>query len=197
MRNWKMTRVIVADAIFSITVTAHAQLQKNDAKPDGPLEITVMYQAMRANPVNGSGVWLQGGSIQLGAQFWRGLGEVAEIAGEHKANVNSNGVGLDLLTATFGPRYTWAYSHSRMSFYGQALVGEAFGMNGIFPGVSGAAANAYGLAFVLGGGVVYSLEHHLALRLIQADWLRTQLPNATTDVQNNLRLGVGLTIHLK
>ena len=26
---------------------------------------------------------------------------------------------------------------------------------------------------------------------VQADWIRTQFPNATTNVQNNLRLGAG------
>lgn len=102
-----------------------------------------------------------------------------------------------LVTATFGPRYTWECPRRSVSVYGQALVGEAFGMNSIFPGASGTDDSAYDLAFVLGGGVNYSREHHVSLRLIQADWLRTQLPNGTTDVQNNLRLGAGLTMHFK
>ena len=197
MRNLKVARVLVAGAILGSTMATHAQLHKDDAKSDGPLEVTVMYQAVRVNPVSGSGAWLQGGSVQVGAQFWRGLGEFAEIAGAHNASFSSNGVGLDLVTATFGPRYTWAYPHSRISAYGQALAGEAFGINSVFPGTAGATDNANGLAFVVGGGVNYALQHHVALRLIQADWLRTQLPNATTNVQNNLRLGAGLTMHFK
>ena len=36
-----------------------------------------------------------------------------------------------------------------------------------------------------------------ALRAFEADWLRTQMPNATTNVQNNLRLGAGLIYRFK
>ena len=42
------------------------------------------------------------------------------------------------------------------------------------------------------GGMNVPLSGHLAVRAFEADWLRTQLPNATTNVQNNLRLGAGL-----
>jgi hypothetical protein len=35
------------------------------------------------------------------------------------------------------------------------------------------------------------LSRHLALRAFQVAWLRTQLPNATTGVENNLRVGAG------
>jgi len=31
--------------------------------------------------------------------------------------------------------------------------------------------------------------------VIQADWLRTQLPNSTTNVQNDLHLGAGIVFH--
>jgi hypothetical protein len=39
------------------------------------------------------------------------------------------------------------------------------------------------------------ISHHFSLRLFKADWLRTQLPNSTTDVQNDLLLGAGIVIH--
>jgi hypothetical protein len=48
------------------------------------------------------------------------------------------------------------------------------------------------LALCIGGGVNVALRHRLALRAFEADWLRTQLPDGTTNVQNNLRLGAGL-----
>jgi hypothetical protein len=37
-----------------------------------------------------------------------------------------------------------------------------------------------------------ALSPQPALRAFQANWLRTQLPNATTNVQNTLDLGAGV-----
>jgi hypothetical protein len=33
--------------------------------------------------------------------------------------------------------------------------------------------------------------------VFEADWLRTQLPNSDTDVQNNIRLAAGVVIRLR
>lgn len=54
--------------------------------------------------------------------------------------------------------------------------------------------NSTGDSFALqvGGGINLPLWNHFAVRALDAEWLRTQLPNGTTDVQNNLRLGTGL-----
>jgi peptidoglycan-associated lipoprotein len=35
------------------------------------------------------------------------------------------------------------------------------------------------------------LSRHIDLRAFEADWLRTELPNSTTNIQNNLRVGAG------
>jgi hypothetical protein len=110
---------------------------------------------------------------------------------------SSGGVGLDLVTTTFGPRYTWSPTHRRYSIFGQALVGEANGMNRLFPNSTGATDTANSLALYVGGGVNYSLKHRLALRAFEAEWLRTQMPNATNNVQKNLRLGAGLIYNFK
>jgi hypothetical protein len=36
---------------------------------------------------------------------------------------------------------------------------------------------------------------HLSVRLIEVNWLRTQLPNSTTNIQNDLELGAGIVFH--
>jgi hypothetical protein len=46
----------------------------------------------------------------------------------------------------------------------------------------------------MGGGMNIALSPRIALRAVQANWLRTQLPNATTNVQNNLDLGAGVVV---
>jgi hypothetical protein len=57
--------------------------------------------------------------------------------------------------------------------------------------------SADSLALYAGGGVNLRLKNRFALRAIEANWLRTQMPNATTNVQNNLRLGAGLIYTFK
>ena len=70
-------------------------------------------------------------------------------------------------------------------------------MNSVFPERAGASDSGNSLALYIGGGVNLRLKDHLALRAFEADWLRTQMPNATTNVQNNLRLGAGLIYKFK
>jgi hypothetical protein len=65
-------------------------------------------------------------------------------------------------------------------------------MNSVFPGSSATSSSANGLALLVGGGINVPMQHRLTMRAVQVDWERTQLPNATTNVQNNLRLGAGL-----
>ena len=159
------------------------------------LDVAITYNATLSNMISGSSFWMQGGSVEVEGRFYRGLGAVADIAGMHTANINSSGVGLDLVTATFGPRYTW--SRHRYEFYGQGLVGEAWGMNSVFPNPAGANTVADSLAVEAGGGFEIALSPHLALRAFQADWLRTQLPNSTSNMQNNVRVGAGVTFRFR
>jgi hypothetical protein len=161
----------------------------------GRLDVAVTYNATLSSITSGSSFWMQGGSVELEGRFDRGLGAVADIAGTHAGNINSTGVGLDLITATFGPRYTW--SRHRYDVYGQGLVGEAWGMNSIFPNQSGANTVANSMAVEAGGGLNVALSPHLALRAFQANWLRTQLPNSTNNVESNLRLGAGFAFRFR
>jgi hypothetical protein len=160
----------------------------------GRFEIALTYDAMRSNAITESGFWLQGGSVQVHGQFWRGLGVVADVGGLHSGNINSSGVGLDLITATFGVRYTFTPlpEHGRYSIYAQGLAGVANGRNSLFPNAAGAQNSATGIAEQAGSGLNVALSHHIALRAFEANWVRTDLPNGTNNVQNNLRLGAGL-----
>lgn len=156
------------------------------------LDVALTYDASQANIVPGNNFWLQGGSVQVHARFWGGLGVVADVGGLQTGNIQGGGVGLNLVTATFGPRYTRTIAHRRYAIFGQVLVGEVNGFDSVFPTANGVESSANGLALKTGGGVNVSLSRHVAVRALEADWLRTQLPNGTTGVQNNLRLGAGM-----
>jgi hypothetical protein len=166
---------------------------KTSTQPASPsMDLAITYDAVRANIVPGSNFWMQGGSAQFHGQFWHGLGVVADVGAFHTGNEHGTGVGLDLVTATFGPRYTQSLAHHRYALFGQALAGETHGFNSAFPAAAGVVSSTNGLALQVGGGMNLQFSRHIAIRAIEADWLRTQLPNATTGVENNLHLGSGL-----
>jgi len=201
-RNVLVPLAIAGATMLVTTARSAAQTRPPEMQsarlPDSPsLDVAVTYGATLSDLITTSNFWMQGGSVQIHGQFYRGLGTVADITGAHTAEINSTGVGLDLVTATFGLRYTWSPSHTRYRLYGQGLVGEAFGMNGVFPNPAGATSTADSLAVKAGGGLDVRLRRRLAVRVFEADYLRTQLPNSTNNVQNNLTLYTGFVFRLR
>lgn len=193
-----MYGTVLLSGFFMMTgVIAWGQNRAAEQPAASSLEIAVTYDASRAVVISGNSFWMQGGSVQMYGRFWHGLGGVADVAGLHTGSIHGSGVGLDLVTATFGPRYTWSPPGGRYSIFGQALTGEANGINSTFPGASQSVSSASSLAMELGGGVNLRFKRHVAIRAFEADWLRTQLPNSTTSVQNNLRLGAGVLLLFK
>lgn len=174
-----------------------AAAQDSSFIPHDRLDIAVMYSAARSNQNTDGSFWLQGGSTQADARVWRNVSAVADVTGSHVGNINSSRVALNLLTAAFGPRVAFSSPSARFAVYGQGLLGYAKGFNGVFPAASGAADSANGLALLAGGGANLNVSPRLAVRLVEVDWLRTQLPNGTTDVENNLRLGFGVVLRLR
>lgn len=197
MRKSIRGMALLAGACMMAELGAWGQSPSSAKQAVSSIDVAITYDASRANIVPGKNFWLQGGSVQLHGQFWRGLGVVADVSGLHAATISGTGVGLDLVTATFGPRYTWSLKRNRVQVFGQVLAGEANGMNSVFPGVSSADSNAFGSALKVGGGMNVSLSRHLSVRAFEADWLRTGLPNSTTNTQNNLRVGSGLVFRFQ
>jgi outer membrane immunogenic protein len=159
-------------------------------------DVAVTYSAANANHVTGQQFWAQGGAAEVQAQLYRGFGVVARVTGLHSGSSQPATVAsLDLITTTFGLRYTLARGR-RLQLFGEALGGEAEGFNSLFAKGSGPANgttdSSNSLAFEAGGGLDLRLSRHFALRAAQIDYLRTQFPNGGTNVQDNLRLAAGL-----
>jgi hypothetical protein len=158
------------------------------------LDLAATYVAERSLKADtGQNFWMQGGSIELGANVWHGLGIAADVTGSHSSSIGTSGVPLSLVTATFGPRYRW-HADRKISLYVEGLAGEANGFSSLFPAKFGSEASANSVATQLGGGIDYRLSNRFALRALDAAWIRTQLPNATDNIQNTLRLGAGLVV---
>src|SRR5580704_11159048 len=104
MRGY-LSRLLLVSVIAMTTLAAQGRAQKAAANqvPATEFDVSFTFNAASANQVGGSRFWMAGGGMQVHDRFWGGLGMVADIAGLHKANINSSGVGLDMVTTVFGP----------------------------------------------------------------------------------------------
>jgi len=177
-----------------VTIKAGAQIQREAV----PLEFSVGYNAIRANAPPGgcSCFYMQGARAEVDLHLNGWLSAVAEVGGAHANSINSSGDGVALITYLFGPRVTYRPRH-RLSGFGQVLFGGAHGFNGYFPTTTTSSSAANSFAFSTGGGLDLSLSRHVAVRVLQADYLYTHLPNAAGNRQNNLRLGAGIVFRIR
>jgi opacity protein-like surface antigen len=188
--------LLLAAATF--LVPAVLQAQQSAAGTSNPeLDLAVTYGAQRSNLTPGSIFWLQGGTAELSATLYHGFGLAVDVAGAHASDISPTGVGLTMVTTTAGPRYTWSHRlgdnpQKRLNIFGQALIGWSHASDSLFPTAGGTKPSANSFALQIGGGVDVTLSRRFAIRALQADWLRTQFPNDTTGVQNNMRLGAGI-----
>ena len=171
-----------------------AGAQRVETAPSyAPLEISFNYSYARANGAPGEcGCFnMNGGSSEVAFHAFRALSVVADLTGERATAIGATaGVGLSLVAFTVGPRFSHSFSGGKFTPFVQGLVGVAHGFDGLFPSSSGSLSGAASARAVLaGGGLDLTINQHLAIRAIQADYLRTQLPNGQGDEQNLLRSG--------
>lgn len=180
----------------AVSITAIASARAQAPASGHEVDLAVTYLSARSNLTPGQFFWQQGGDAELSATFYHGLGLAMNIAGSEAQNIAGSGVDLNMVTATFGPRYTQTLPSHKLAVFGQGLIGVSNAWNSVFPETTGATTDANSFALQVGGGVDLRLTRHWAVRPIQADWVRTDLPNATTNVQNNLRLGAGIVLRI-
>jgi len=178
-----------------------AQTVTGSAPPPSPnrggLSLALTFDSAAANITTANNFWLAGGSAELNAGLVRGFGLTASITGLHTGN-SGGGVPVNLVIETFGPSYSL---HSRLgkhpaTFFVHGLIGEANGFSGVYPKSAAPDSSANGFAAKVGGGFDLKVSRHISVRIIQANWLRTQLPNSTTNVQNDLELGAGIVFRI-
>jgi outer membrane immunogenic protein len=157
-------------------------------------EVGAGYKFVHTNaPPAGCGCFsMNGGTASVERQFSSHLGIEAEFSGVTNGNVDASGKSLTLLTYVAGPHYRLFASQHRLDPYAQVLVGGSHASGGIY---GSGATNAF--ATSIGGGLDLRLTQHLSLRLIDADYLLTLLPNGVNSRQNNLSLTTGILFRLK
>jgi len=114
---------------------------------------------------------------------------VADVGGNHASSINGTDQTISVYTYLFGGRYT-VHTGSRLSFYGQALAGTTY-ENSNYAYVADREAFTFGA----GGGALFAMGSRFSLNLVEADWIHSNLPNASNDRQNDLRLGAGVLVH--
>jgi opacity protein-like surface antigen len=136
---------------------------------------------------NINGFNLNGWNVSATAFFTKYVGVSGDFSGNYgspRISALSTSVSAQSYTYLFGPIVRVPNS-SKITPYFHALFGGAhINANGF--GLSGS-DNAF--SWALGGGVDAEVHPHIAIRLAQADWLRTQFADST---QSNFRYSVGL-----
>jgi hypothetical protein len=124
----------------------------------------------------------------------KNLGLAFDISGE-SASAIEPGVNLSQYTIVVGPRYRWPLKMGRhkASVYAQALIGGVHAFSSVFPAPGGSTFNAGSFALQTGGGLNLPLTDKIGLRLLEADYIMTNLPNNASSYQGDARFSNGLT----
>jgi hypothetical protein len=199
-------KVLLAGVFLFVCASALGQKDDNREKQSQvSTDFGLTYAAERAYiaPGNCDCFWFNGGGADAAVTFWKGLGISAALTGDHASDITP-GVDISKVSYLAGPRYTykpWVLKVRRESklpvqAFGEALFGGVHAFDGAFPSATGVKSSADSYAMQIGGGVNIFISKRFAIRFPEVDYVRTALPNGASDVQNDLRLGFGVTCHL-
>jgi outer membrane immunogenic protein len=196
-----MYRVAGFVLIIGIGWMSAAAQRVETAPPYAPLEISFNYSYARSNAAPGQcGCFnMNGGSSEVAFHAFRAFSVVADLTGERATTIGAGaGNDLSLVVFTVGPRFSHRFAGGKFTPFVQGLVGVAHGFDGLFPGSGGSLAGAASARAVMaGGGLDLTINRHLAIRAIQADYMRIQLPNGQGNEQNLLRAGAGIVVRFR
>jgi opacity protein-like surface antigen len=134
-----------------------------------------------------NGFNLNGWDVSANAFFNKYLGVSGDFSGNYGSpTVSALNTHLSAQTYTylFGPIVRFPIS-SKITPFGHLLFGGAH-INANSFGLEG---SDNGFSWAMGGGIDANVHPHIAIRLGQADWLRTQFVDST---QSNFRYSAGL-----
>ena len=166
----------ICGLLFLLTMSAAAQ--------DFPkVEVFGGYSYLHTS-VLGTGFNFNGasGSVAFNANHWFGI--VGDFGGYHNGDF---GVSTNAVTYLFGPKFSYR-GNERITPYFHVLLGGAH-ISASFSGLSGS-DNAFAMA--IGGGIDARIHPHVAIRVIQAEYLLTKFTDGDNDRQNNARISAGI-----
>jgi hypothetical protein len=180
----------------------HAQSEPGRAPASIDLAITYSTEHAQLSPGTCGCFWLQGGAADAAFTLWKGFGIAAGVTGELVSNY-APGVDFSKVSYMGGPRYTYTVwkgapasrQRPRLQIFGDGLFGAVHALSGAFPTATGINTSANSFALQTGGGLNLFFSRSLSVRLLEVDYVRTQLPNGYAGTQNDLRLAFGVSYH--
>ena len=148
--------------------------------------------------------WFEGGGIDAKVNLQKGISAVGSPSPARKASSVQPGVDVNKTTFLGGGRYTYSLwtslgksrQKSNVQIFGEGLFGGTHAFNSVFPSGSAVVSSANSFALETGGGIDVFFSRSFGVRLVQAAYVRTTLPNAFSNAQNDLRLGAGVVYHV-
>jgi hypothetical protein len=204
---WIAAPTTLAFASLALAPGCAAQQSGGEGQRIPPIDIAATFTAEHAkiSPSDCGCFWLQGGSGEANVYLFRGLSAAVELTGSHVGNITP-GVDVSQIAVMGGPHYTfgtWRWTdrvfgtRHRTSFFGEALFGGVHALDGVYPSSTGLKTTATAFSMQAGGGFNVRLARSLGLRLFEVDYVRTSLPNGTTDSQHDLRLAAGISYQIR
>jgi hypothetical protein len=190
MRPSFYARIFFVCAAATISIGLHAQTRF--AEPRFDLGVTYSTEHSQLAPGKCDCFWLQGGGAEASLRLFKGFGIAGSVTSERISNY-ANGLDFNRLTYAAG----LGYQHNagaRLQIFGHGLAGRAHAFSGAFPSSTGLLSTANSVVLQTGGGLDLLLSNRFAVRLLEAEYVRTQLPNGYANTQNDLRLSTGLTL---
>jgi outer membrane protein OmpA-like peptidoglycan-associated protein len=176
------------------------------------VELFLGYSYLRAVPTMADGnrlVWMNGGSTSIALNFNRHLGLVADFGaytnsqirftGGYTSTVDVNNSNVAALTYLIGPRLSFRRNEKITPFV-QALFGGVHANQVTLTDCTFSCTllpSQDAFAMTAGGGLDLRVRHHIAIRIIQAEYLMTRFASYTTGataMQNDMRLSSGLVL---
>lgn len=188
LSSWKKIVVLVVLGAAA-SLPAMAQVVSGSI----PVELGVNYVAdiSNAHPGYCGCFAMQGGGVDLAGGITPHIWVVGDLSVVHANTVPGANYSLGLITLMAGPQYRLRPIHS-VTPYAQVLFGAVRGFDSVFPGNAGSAS---AFAFEVGSGVTVPLGHNFSLRPVEADYLRTGLPNNTSNWENHFKIVSGILYH--
>jgi outer membrane protein OmpA-like peptidoglycan-associated protein len=191
---------------FEAAEIAPAVIRYNAPK----LELFIGYSYLRAVPsITASNrlVWLNGGSTSLAYNFNRYVGIVGDFGGFADSELNLTGTSSShavdssgkVFTYLVGPRFSYR-KHDRVTPFAQVLVGAAHASAvtlSTCTDVCQLLPSESSFAVTAGLGLDVRVRRHLAIRVVQAEYLMTRFEDRTTGetaMQNDIRLSSGIVL---
>lgn len=174
-------------------------------------ELFMGYSFLRAVPTLAAGNrldWLNGGSTSVAFNLNRYLGLIGDFGGFNETRLLFVSGNPPIVTGRYqavdsgsvftflaGPRLSFR-SHERFTPFVQALFGEIHATQEMrCPSCTPSLPTENAFALTAGGGLDIKIHHHLAIRVIQAEYMMTRFENFSageTEAQNDMRLSSGL-----